>query len=102
MSALSRGNLQDAGDDAGIGYQDETKWCKDDQHCGCNDLLFIERCVSAGEHNEGGNITEEVVNLLGPTKCQCEHPRCVHHRHNMTTAERQQDQGMTNSAVHDD
>lgn len=86
MSALCGGNLQDVGDDAGIGYQDETKWCKDDQHCGYNDLLFIQRSGSAGEHDEWRNITEEVVNLLGPTKRQCEHPSCLHHRHSVTTA----------------
>lgn len=102
MSALYRRNLQDAGDDAGIGYQDETKWCKDDQCCGYNDLLFIQRGVSAGEPDEGGNITEEVVNILGPTKWQREHPSCLHHRDNVTTATRQQDQRKTNSGVHDD
>lgn len=101
MSALCRGNLQDAGDDAGVGQQDEAEGREDDEHGGRDELPLVQRGVRAGQHEQRGDVTEEVIDPPGPTQGQGEHPGCLQHRHNLATAAGEQHQGEAGPGAHD-
>ncbi|KAF2987298.1 hypothetical protein EK904_001392 [Melospiza melodia maxima] len=100
-TADPKGDPQDAGDDAGVGQQDEAEGREDDEHGGRDQLPLVARRVRAREQHQRRDVTEEVVDAPGPTEGQGEHPGCLHHRYHLATAAGEQHHGEASPGAHD-